>query len=496
VQSLLRELVASYLDRRPEEVDPATPFADYGLDSVYALTICADVEDRLGVPLDPTLMWDYPSVDLLTGALVEVLAAPGTESSSPTRSLPPSELVRQTHLPDDVRPAPGMTATPAAAGYRHLLLTGATGFAGAFLLRELLDRSTAVIHVLARARDDDEALDRVRRNLTGYGLWHEDDEPRLAAVAGDLGQEHFGLDDPRYRALTGTVEAVLHNGAAVNFVLPFARLQAVNVAGTVEILRFACQDRLKPVHLVSSMGVMPERPGIQRVPQAPMNDPQVAGGYRQTKWVAEQLVTQAAERGVPVGVYRPGNITGAQTTGAGAADTIINALIKGCIQLGSAMEFDVQLLLVPADFLAAAVVGQVLSGQGVGRFVNLPGARPLPWSELIGMLNELGYPIRMTSYPQWRQALTAQGPANSLAAYLPLFGPDAPAADLGVGGCLPEITTDSGHASLPVAPACRPVDRRLLRTYLDHLVSIGYLAPPPGAADPGPVATRPSEAAR
>ena len=48
---------------------------------------------------------------------------------------------------------------------RHILLTGATGFLGAFLLRELLERTEADIHCLVRAGSADEGRTRLRQTL-------------------------------------------------------------------------------------------------------------------------------------------------------------------------------------------------------------------------------------------------------------------------------------------------------------------------------------------
>ncbi|HEY6423370.1 MAG TPA: acyl carrier protein [Pseudonocardiaceae bacterium] len=61
--------VASYLKVDPAEIDPSRPLAEYGLDSVYALTLCAEIEDDLGLVVEPTLAWDYPTVTALAGHL-------------------------------------------------------------------------------------------------------------------------------------------------------------------------------------------------------------------------------------------------------------------------------------------------------------------------------------------------------------------------------------------------------------------------------------------
>ena len=51
-----------------------TPLAELGLDSVYALTLCGDIEDEFAIEVDPTIVWDYPTIRLLAGGITERLA--------------------------------------------------------------------------------------------------------------------------------------------------------------------------------------------------------------------------------------------------------------------------------------------------------------------------------------------------------------------------------------------------------------------------------------
>ncbi|WP_156755320.1 acyl carrier protein [Actinokineospora pegani] len=67
----LTERVASYLDTDADSIDRDLPLAEYGLDSVYALSLCGDIEDTLGLVVEPTLAWDYPTVT----AMAEFLRA-------------------------------------------------------------------------------------------------------------------------------------------------------------------------------------------------------------------------------------------------------------------------------------------------------------------------------------------------------------------------------------------------------------------------------------
>lgn len=67
--------VAFYLERTPEDIDPDAELVELGLDSVYALTLSGDVEERFGLLVDSTLPWDYPTINALVGYVVGELNA-------------------------------------------------------------------------------------------------------------------------------------------------------------------------------------------------------------------------------------------------------------------------------------------------------------------------------------------------------------------------------------------------------------------------------------
>jgi acyl carrier protein len=73
-QSWLIERLATHLKRETSDIDVNTPLADYGLDSLYALAVVADIEDYLSIPVDATIMWDHPTVAGLASALAAQVA--------------------------------------------------------------------------------------------------------------------------------------------------------------------------------------------------------------------------------------------------------------------------------------------------------------------------------------------------------------------------------------------------------------------------------------
>jgi acyl carrier protein len=75
IRSWLRERVSFYLERPADQVDPDVPFVEMGLDSVYALTLCGDIEDQYKLTVEATVPWDHPTVTALSAYLADELAA-------------------------------------------------------------------------------------------------------------------------------------------------------------------------------------------------------------------------------------------------------------------------------------------------------------------------------------------------------------------------------------------------------------------------------------
>jgi acyl carrier protein len=80
--------VATYVERPATEIDPNVPLAEYGMDSVYALGLCGDIEVDFGLDVDPTLAWQYPTAIAIAGYLSEQLSASGTRARSVTTPHP------------------------------------------------------------------------------------------------------------------------------------------------------------------------------------------------------------------------------------------------------------------------------------------------------------------------------------------------------------------------------------------------------------------------
>jgi thioester reductase-like protein len=452
-------------------------FFTLGGDSLAAVRMAARVRERCGGSVSLRRVFDHPTIAGLAAVLD---AATGTGTAPPAtggdaRSLDPDALRAEAVLPGGIVPAAGPVAVPP---YRDVLVTGGTGYTGAFLLRELLDRSGADIHVLVRPGADGDPAGRVRRAMAAYGLWRVDDAARLLCVAGDLGRPYLGLAPATYRRLAERVDLIVHNGASSNYALPYHALKPVNVLGTQEVLRFACAGRTKPVHAVSTLGVFPRPSGEPTFAEVEVTEPDdVLGGYRQSKWVAERLVATAAARGVPACVYRPGYIIGAARTGAGSADTFLSTVLRGCVALGATTASDSPLELVPVDFFAAAVAEIALSGRGHGSWFNLPGARPLSWDAMFDLVAGCGYAMRRVEYPEWYELLLRAGESNPLHRFLPTFDGTGMSSDLIYPDCRPVYgTARLAEALAGTGIRCPEVDGPVMAAQLRYLATAGGTA--------------------
>jgi acyl carrier protein len=77
----LLDRVALYLGRDADTIDPTVPLAEYGMDSVCALSLCGDLEDEFGLLVEPTLLWDHPTVQALLAFLA--VQAPAGAAPAP-----------------------------------------------------------------------------------------------------------------------------------------------------------------------------------------------------------------------------------------------------------------------------------------------------------------------------------------------------------------------------------------------------------------------------
>jgi len=481
-ESRLSELCSQIL--RLDHVGAHDNFFDLGGTSFQIAQLSSRVKELFHVQLDLHLFLEQPTVAHLAQAIDSAAALDSAAGEKRLMNTAPRlDLRAEAALPLEIRPE----SSPSVSAVRpsRILLTGATGFLGAFILHELLAQTSADVHCLVRSDTPLDGKERIKKNLQAYELWQEDLSPRVLPVAGDLSKPLLGLTPRQFEVLASKVDSIYHSGAVVDFIRPYQMLKASNVLGTQEILRLACQDGATPVHFVSTTAVFTSesyagRTEILEHESLPADD-QPGDGYAQSKWVAEALVAGARSRGLPITIFRPGVIAGDSRSGAWNTEDFLCRMLKGCIQLGSAPIIDTSIDLAPVDFVSKAIVHLSLRADWQGKafhLVNPTAVRPL---ELLEWLTAFGYPLRMVSYERWKSELLSLGSRccdNVLYPLAPLFSSGLFDEQMQIRARLPRVDNANTLSGLKNTDmVCPRIDARLFSTYLSYFVRSGFLGP-------------------
>ncbi len=215
----------------------------------------------------------------------------------------------------------GSPADPVSpADFREVLLTGATGFIGRFLLRDLLQQNDdLVVHCVVRADDADHGLERLRDTLRHAEIWDEAFTPRIRVVAGDIGQARFGLSGADFNELCQRIDAVYHLAADISLATSYEAIRRLNTLSLHNVLELCLRKRFKHLFYASTMAVFPQyffafanefrHRGIDHHMQPDLDSmketyPLGLLGYPWSKLTSEQVLLFAQQAGMPLAIFR------------------------------------------------------------------------------------------------------------------------------------------------------------------------------------------------
>ncbi|KAE8355816.1 hypothetical protein BDV28DRAFT_128172 [Aspergillus coremiiformis] len=498
-------------------IGPDDSFFDLGGHSILAQQMFFDLRRKWrGVDISmnaifrsPTLRGFAAEIDRLLN--LESFAANDNKTTAEapdTSSAPNDEYSKDARKLVDTLPKAFPQRTESIlSGEPTVFLTGATGFLGAHILRDLFTRKSpsAKVVTLVRGKTEEQALERIRSTCRAYGFWDEAWTSRLQCVCGNLGDPQFGLSQALWDDLTDRVDAVIHNGALVHWVYPYSTLRPANVLGTIDALKLCATGKPKQFSFVSSTSVLDsdhyveesERivaaggAGISEEDDLEGSSVGLGTGYGQSKWAGEYLVREAGKRGLKGTIVRPGYVLGDSQTGTTNTDDFLIRMIKGCIQLSARPNINNTVNMVPVDHVARVVIAGAFQPPcapiGVAQVTGHPRLR---FNQFLGALQLYGYHVPQVDYVPWSQSLEQyvndgqHDDPESQHALMPLY--HFVTADLPSNTKAPELDDAHAAASLRADAAWSGVDasagagvtEELVGLYVSYLIAVGFLPSP------------------
>lgn len=473
---------ATVLNVPASSITPKHAFFDLGGHSLTLAELASKFSRAFGFPVPLGPLAGTPTLD---GHLEAVKAARDGHTAAVQADLP-AILRSDCILPDDIQShgAPMRKLSEA----NTVLLTGATGYLGAFLLKALIEKTDADILCMVRFTEPTEdcrpaGMARIRKNLIDLGIWEDSILDRMEVVAGNLARKRLGLSPEAFEELAGRAQVIVHAAATVNLVYPYAALRNANVGGTREILRLASRGGAT-VHHVSTNGVLPASvDGWGEDAMVDIDDvpTRLLDGYGQTKWVAEKLVLEAGQRGMHVKIYRPGTISGHSRTGATNAWDLLNALMVESMHLGKAPQVDGWFAeMTPVDFVTNSMITLCDHKDSKQVVYHLGDPSPISSEAVFECLGELGYPTSRLPWDEWvAEWREKRGTGKG----------DVPfTVDILRGGMPTEeglksvivLKDGATQSALDLYGIKRfKIDTKLFQTYTRHFYARGWLSKPP-----------------
>lgn len=332
-----------------EDISDVESFFRQGGTSLAALSILTSYFSH-GVSMTLEEFYSKPTLKEQLG----MIAASTHEKACPEPASP------------ETRPAPSAAIETPALPADYVLLTGATGFLGVHLLRELLDGGKAqTVACLVRNGDSGRLADNIRYYFGDE--WLRTAANRIDIVAGDITRERFGMSDFDYLRLCGKTQTVFNAAADVRHYASDGNSKTVNVSGTANVVSF-CKSAGASLNHVSTLSVSGEKILSEPEREALFSEADFYIGqnfedniYVNGKFLAEKEIFDAVEDGLIARVYRLGRLVGRDSDGVFQKNPGTNAVfltINGILSVGAlpASMADFPMDFTPVDYCAKAIV--------------------------------------------------------------------------------------------------------------------------------------------
>lgn len=499
----LKQALSSILKIASRDIDIKEPFMEYGIDSIVGVEFSQKISTDLGIDVNFQLVITSETIEALSKNISDTFNINNRQDNNLefkqfTNQIKINmeetieRIKRDAILGDEITIDKDAAPYEASREHKNVLLSGATGYLGVYVLKELLDKTNADIFCIVRANSMDHGMERLIERMKAYQLWENVPFERIIPVVGDLSEKRLGLNDNTYNKIINKTDAIYHTAANTNHVLSYESLKKVDAFSTLEIIKIACRVKVKPIYFVSTFGV----PIIIRENKLEFTHEEkvirelsgynFSSGYLAGKWVSEQLLDQAYKRGIPMMIFRVGEMVGHSKTGIGRTDDMFVRLLQLFSISNVRTDYKNAIIdFVPVDYISRALVYLASQEKNIGNVYFLTNPKPSNFNIFFDVMEEVTQnQLKETDFEQWvsdcKQIINNvndQKTSNILKEFF--------IEGMGIGGLKYRFMfyfTNFHISNEKVMTAlkgsgieCPPVTKALLKLYVDYFIQCGFI---------------------
>lgn len=455
VLTTVSRVVKELLDIDIANIDPKRSLFFYGADSVKMIELQALLEKEFGKTITNHDLFDATTFEDM---LENIVAAVTSEKRDVAVTYLDEDVE---HYLADLKPLLAATHNAPEATEDTVLITGAAGFLGVYIVAEVMRTTNSKAVCLVRASDEAAAKAKILRRMKKYGVEADDSwVDRIEALPGDVMDPLLGIEDSAYQALALRVNRIIHCAAIDNFYLPYTSIRRTNVDGTVHALKFSLTGANKRFQHVSSCAASLFQPGAKDIDAVGLRN-----GYAMSKYVSEKVVLGLADAGYSAVSYRLGYLYHLGLTTLDDDDSF-ETLIVAMKEMGMVPNMSAVFDLVPIDHAAKCVVSsEFLPAEKPS--VTYYNRAPLKWQDIVSYYQEHHKAVRAVPLAEFVQAFHAFVVTTERSGVKLLKSVVNEGLDEQMNTMFLDVHIDDDPAGLDICPPCT---KEFIYEYLDDVI--------------------------
>ena len=453
-------------------------FFDVGVDSLKAIEFIAKAKSRnIDVPLQ--FVFDYPTIR----RLADVLNKPTQQGALYDRdSFKKYEAILKRNTSDEC-----VSTVDRELGY--VVLTGATGFLGAHLLKEIIGEGAKKVYCLVRSKE------KLCRALTYYfgQEYLSNVRKKIIAIEDDITNENIS------DILPSKVDTIIHAAACVKHYGDYSFFKKVNVDGTRSMVEYAKHEKARFVYIstlsisgnsfADDISLTDNNTDIMFSEQCLYEGQALDNVYVRSKFEAETVVLDGILEGLDAKIMRVGFLANRNNDYKFQPNYTENAFLKrfkAFVELGCIPDYlcDLQIEFSPVDDTAKAIV---MLSRHMGKeysVFHLNSDKGVTFTDIVHWLNMSGYRFDIVSNDDFQPILlsTLFSQANeyiyeSLQNDISHSGKIKYDSNIHIDSTFTMSVLDKLGFSWSV------IGYEYINAYLQYFIDLGYISPKPKMGD-------------